>query len=94
MSNLRRRLAKINREAINLKQDIIRTYDTAIKAGQKVEINKSLPYISIDINDHEQYFFQGEEAQSFIDEFQKHVEEGTLDSVTIEQWILWQAQGW
>ena len=58
--------------------------------GMSVEINSSLPWVSVylDPNDptNDTYFFQGEEASNLLDECPDYVNE--------EDYILWYAQGW
>ena len=62
----------------------------ALKGGQKIEINYSLPYIAINTG-FEEYFFQGDEANNLIEEAQKSK---LSNFCTVENIILWQAQGW
>jgi hypothetical protein len=59
-------------------------------AGGKVEVNESLPYVSITMSDGSEYFFQGEEASELIEEYEK------IDwlSCSIEDYLLAIAQNW
>jgi hypothetical protein len=76
------------------KNAIINTYNEAIKRGQTIEVNNTLPYISIN-NNSDEYFFQGDEAENFINEYNQHIENNVLhEDITIENWLLWLSQGW
>ena len=58
-------------------------------AGGKCEVNESLPYIALTMSDGSEYFFQGEEAEDMLKEYE------TIDlSCSIEQWLLAIAQSW
>lgn len=59
--------------------------------GQSVEINHSLPWVSVNrgVNewgDPDEYFFQGEEASELIDSVPEWINE--------DDFILWSSQGW
>jgi hypothetical protein len=59
--------------------------------GQTIDINYSLPYVAIDCQDGTEYFFQGQEASELIQE----AESSKLARYcSVEDIILWQAQGW
>lgn len=71
-------------------RDITKSAKAARAAGQTIEINYSLPYV--DINGTQGvYFFQGEEASKLLEEA---VNTGNKFNVSVEDAILWQAQGW
>ena len=58
-------------------------------AGGSCEVNEMLPTISIKTSAGEEYFFQGEEAEDMLKEYE------TLDlSCSIEQWLLAVSQSW
>ena len=63
----------------------------ALKAGQTIEINYGLPYIAIKRGEDDEYFFQGDEAAQMIDENENS---DLAQTFSIEDLILWQAQGW
>ena len=69
----------------NIKRDIEKTAKAARRAGDKVEINYGLPYVSVKVG-HDEYFFQEHEASDLLDE--------VPDNVNDEDYILWVAQGW
>jgi hypothetical protein len=75
-------------------KEIKLTYEKAIAEGQEIEINEYLPYIAIKHSADNEYFFQGEEAENIITEYNNHIETGTLETVSIEEWLLWWSQGW
>jgi len=87
---------EMTREQIRtkLENDILWTYETAIQAGQEIEVNEGLPYIAITRGIDDEYFMQGEEAQNYLTEYEQHVENGVLENVDFEQWMLWQTQSW
>lgn len=41
-------------------------YDAAIKEGQTIEVNEDLPYVDIEHNEDQTYFFQGEGAEDLL----------------------------
>ncbi|MEO7047753.1 MAG: hypothetical protein ABI091_20815 [Ferruginibacter sp.] len=76
-------------------QEIINAVEETCKSardnGQSIEIDYNLPFVSIDNNNGESYFFEGQEADELINEARN----GKIsDLCTIEDIILWQSQGW
>jgi hypothetical protein len=72
-------------------QSVADIANSARANGQTIDINYSLPYVAIDCQDGTEYFFQGEEASNLI----KEAEDSKLSKYcSIEDIILWQAQGW
>jgi hypothetical protein len=63
----------------------------AKKSGQTIEINYNLPYVAVNNNNGDKYFFQGEEADNLIEEARKSP---LYMFCSIENIILWQSQGW
>lgn len=76
-----------------LGHQIIDTYNVALKEGQKIEVDEYLPCIVVYRGEHNEYSYQGEEAQDLIDEYTKWWEAQDI-AVSLEQYILWLAQGW
>jgi hypothetical protein len=64
-----------------------------MEEGQEIEINEYLPYIAINTT-MEEYFFQGEETETFFEEYQELVKRKILLSVSFQEWLLWTAQSW
>ncbi|MEO7048976.1 MAG: hypothetical protein ABI091_26975 [Ferruginibacter sp.] len=64
---------------------------SAKSSGQTIEINYSLPYVSINNNNGDEYFFQGEEASNLIEEARNS---NLHNYCSVENIILWQSQGW
>jgi len=50
------------------------------EAGGSVEINRSLPYVAVNLSDGTEYFFQGEEADNLLDE--------VPDEISAEDYLL------
>ena len=61
-------------------------YQNEIKAGATIEINHSLPYVAIKINNGDEYFFQDEEASNLLKEVPDYINE--------EVYIIAIAQNW
>lgn len=58
--------------------------------GNTIEINYQLPYVAVNTGDNK-YFFQGEEASELIEDARKS---DLHYHCSIENIILWEAQGW
>lgn len=73
-----------------LPDNMVKTYELAAKKqkneGASVEIDESLPTVSVKLSDGQEYFFQGEEAQNLLDE--------VPDNIAAEDYILHNAIGW
>lgn len=53
-------------------------YDEFINNGGTIEINRGIPYVAINFGEKDgsiEFFFQGEEAQSLIDEVPDYINE-------------------
>ena len=74
----------------NIAEDVKRTYAEAVKNGQSIEISYRLPYVAVETGINE-YFFQGEEADQLIMDAKASP---LAWECTVEEIILWQAQGW
>ena len=70
---------------IELAEQIRQTAEAAIKSGQEVHINSSMPYVAVNTK-LEEFFFQGQEAAELLD--------SVPDNVNEEDFILFLAQGW
>jgi hypothetical protein len=73
------------------------TAQKAEQAGQKVSIDNMLPTVSVVRGDDDEYFFQEHEAQDLIDRCEKLISdlgEDAEQSLSVEEVILHQAQGW
>lgn len=70
---------------IQFAEQIRQTAEAAIKNGQEVHINRSLPYVAVTTK-LEEFFFQGQEAAELLD--------SVPDNVNEEDFILFLAQGW
>lgn len=55
-----------------------------------ISINWGLPYVGVNTTD-KKYFFQGEEASNLLEE---GVKTGNKFQVSVEDAIIWMAQGW
>lgn len=60
------------------------------QAGGRIEVNTSLPYIAIDGSDGLTYFFQGEEAENLIEEY----ESVEWLECSLEEYLLAISQNW
>jgi hypothetical protein len=74
-----------------MKADIERTAQSAREAGQTIEINNNLPYVAIDCNQGDEYFFQGDDAENLLDEAEKA---SMKFDVSVEDYLLHIVQGW
>lgn len=71
---------------IGSKRICSRTAEYEKEGGAVVEINESMPYISITLRDGSKYFFQGEEASEMLSD--------CPEDVNREDYFLYIAQGW
>lgn len=67
------------------------TAQIAKESGQYVEINSRLPTVLVHRGEDDEFFFQGDEAQTLLDEIEETLAEV---EVSDEDFILYQAQGW
>jgi hypothetical protein len=70
--------------------NIKKTANSARKAGQNIEINFGLPYVSINRIDTV-YFFQGDEASNILEEA---INAGNKFNCSTEDYLLYISQGW
>lgn len=77
----------INKTAKAVRQEIKKYKPTGTKP---VEINYGLPYVAITLL-NEEYFFQGEEASTLLDEAK---EAANKFNTNVENALLWLSQSW
>lgn len=71
---------------IGKKRNCNRIAEYEKEGGAKVEINESMPYISITLRNGNTYFFQGEEASNMLND--------CPEDINNEDYFLYIAQGW
>lgn len=75
---------------MKLKKKILKDYEERAeaerRAGATIDINERLPYVSVEMSDSSEYFFQGQEAEELLAE--------VPDNISPEDYILAIAQGW
>jgi hypothetical protein len=74
-----------------LSNEVIKTFKAAKQNGQNISIDRRLPFVVIMQGKEDIYFFQGEEAESLINEADTSKLAKYCSAPEI---ILWQAQSW
>lgn len=75
---------------MELSEEMLADYEARAKAerdaGGFIEINSHIPYVSVQMSDGSEYFFQDQEASELLDE--------VPDNISEEDYVFAIAQGW
>ena len=72
----------------DFRSTVVKSANAARAAGSKITIDWNIPTVSVEMHDGD-YFFQEHEAVALLEEA-----DSNRDNISVEDYIMWSAQGW